>query len=75
MPWWYAYLDMYRDFLDNRDKYPLLKEPAIIEEGKKIRTMFLANFAKSSPKILSDIPNLNTPERGVLLGELMFLDG
>jgi len=75
MPWWYAYLDMYRDFLDNRDTYPLLKEPAIIEEGKKIRTMFLTNFAKSSPKILSDIPNLNTPERGVQLGELMFLDG
>ncbi len=72
--WWFAYLDLYRDFLDNRDAYPVLKDPAVIAEGKQIRTMFLTNFAKSSPKILADIPHLNTPERGVRLGELMFLD-
>jgi len=75
LAWWFAYGDLYKSFLDNRGSYPLLKDPAIIEEGKKIRAAFLGNFAKASPKILADIPNLNTPERGIRLGELMFLDG
>ena len=39
------------------------------------RALFLCNFAKAAPRILGDIPNLNTPERGVRLGELLFLDG
>ena len=73
--WWFAYIDLYRDFLENHSDYPILKEPAIIEEGKKTRALFLGNFAKAAPRILGDIPNLNTPERGVRLGELLFLDG
>ena len=73
--WWFGYLDLYRNFLENRDDYPILREPAIIEEGKKTRAMFLGNFAKASSRILGDIPNLDTPDRGVRLGELMFLDG
>ena len=73
--WWFAYIDLYRDFLENHSDYPILKESAIIEEGKKTRALFLSNFAKAAPRILGDIPNLNTPERGVRLGELLFLDG
>ena len=73
--WWLGYSEMYRDFLENHSDYPILKEPAIIEEGKKTRALFLGNFAKAAPRILGDIPNLNTPERGVRLGELLFLDG
>jgi len=73
LPWWFEYVELFRSFLDNRDRYPLLKEPAIIEEGKKTRTAFLTNFANASPRILSDIPHLNTPELGKRLGELMFL--
>jgi hypothetical protein len=75
LAWWFAYIDLYKSFLDNHSSCPLLKVPEIIEEGKKIRTAFLGNFAKASPNILADIPNLNTPERGMRLGELMFLDG
>ena len=75
LAWWFAYIDLYRGFLDNRDRCPLLKDPVIIEEGKKVRAAFLGNFDKASPNILADIPNLNTPERGVRLGELIFLDG
>lgn len=73
--WWFGYLDLFRNFLENRDEYLILRESAVIEEAKKTRAMFLGNFAKAAPRILGDIPNLDTPEKGVRLGELMFLDG
>lgn len=72
LPWWFEYVDLYQSFLDKRDSYPLLKEPAIIEEGKKIREMFLSNFRKAAPKILGDIPNLYTEERGKRFAEFLF---
>jgi hypothetical protein len=71
-PWFFEYIELYKGFLDNRDTFSLLKEPAIIEEGKKIREMFLANFRSATPKILADIPNINTPERGEELGKHLF---
>jgi len=71
-PWWFEYVTLYKYFLDNRESYPLLKDPAIIEEGRKIREMFLANFRMSTPKILADIPHLNSDEGGRRLGEIIF---
>ena len=71
-PWFFEYVHLYKDFLDKRDTFPLLRDPAIIEEGKKIREMFLANFRNATPKILADIPNINTPERGEELGKHLF---
>ena len=72
LPWWFEYVELYKNFLDNRDSYPILKDPAIIEEGIKTRELFLSNFRGASPKILADIPNLNTEERGKKLGEILF---
>jgi len=72
LPWWFEYVEMYKNFLDKRDSYPLLKEPAIIEEGKKIRELFLGNFRKAAPGILADIPNLYTEERGKKFAEFLF---
>jgi hypothetical protein len=72
LPWWFEYVELYKSFLDKRDRYPLLKEPAIIEEGKKIREMFLSNFRKAAPGILADIPNLYTEERGKKFAEFLF---
>jgi hypothetical protein len=72
LPWWFAYVELYKNFLDNRDRYPILKEPGIIEEGKKIRDMFLTNFRNATPRIMADIPNLNTEERGKKMGEFLF---
>jgi hypothetical protein len=72
MAWWFEYVELYKSFLDNRDSYPILKDPAIIEEGIQTREMFLSNFRKATPKILADIPNLNTEERGKKLGEILF---
>ena len=37
IPWWFDYIDLYKDFLENRENYALLKEPAVIEEGKEIK--------------------------------------
>ena len=71
-PWLFEYVELYKEFLDDRDNLPLLKDPAIIEEGKQTRDMFLANFRSATPKILADIPNINTPERGEELGKHLF---
>ena len=71
-PWFFEYIELYKDFLDDRDSLPLLKDPAIIEEGKQTREMFLANFRNATPKILADIPNINTAERGEELGKHLF---
>ena len=72
LPWWFEYVELYKSFLDKRDSYPVLKEPAIIEESKKIREMFLSNFRKAAPGILADIPNLYTEERGKKFAEFLF---
>ncbi len=71
-PWWFEYVQLYKNFLDDRDSFPILNDPAIIEEGKKTREMFLSNFRSATPKILGDIPNINTPERGEELGKYLF---
>ena len=71
-PWWFEYIELYKSFLDDRENLPVLKDPAIIEEGKKTKNMFLANFRSATPKILADIPNINSPERGEELGKYLF---
>jgi len=71
-PWWFEYVQLYKNFLDDRDNFPILNDPAIIEEGKKTREMFLSNFRSATPKILGDIPNINTPKRGEELGKYLF---
>jgi hypothetical protein len=72
IPWWFDYVDLYKDFLENRDQYPVLKEPSIIEEGKNIKEVFLARYRKETPRILSDIPHLHSEENGLKLGTLLF---
>lgn len=72
IPWWFDYVDLYKDFLENRDQYPLLQEPSIIEEGKNIKEVFLARYRQETPRILSDIPHLYSEENGVKLGTLLF---
>lgn len=72
IPWWYEYVDLYKSFLENRDQYPILKEPEILKEAKKIKEIFLAKYSKETPRILSDIPHLHTEEKGKQLGELLF---
>jgi len=72
IPWFFEYIDLYKGFLENWEKLSILKEPLIIEEGKKIKTMFLSSFRKASPRILSDIPHLYSEENGRKLGELVF---
>jgi hypothetical protein len=34
--------------------------------------MFLTNFRNATPRIMADIPNLNTEERGKKMGEFLF---
>lgn len=72
IPWWFDYVDLYRDFLGNRDRYSVLKEPSIIEEGKNIKEVFLARYRQETPRILSDIPHLYSEENGARLGTLLF---
>ena len=70
--WWFDYIDLYKDFLENREKFSVLKEPAVIEEGKEIKEVFLSRYRKETPRILSDIPHLHSEEKGKKLGELLF---
>ena len=72
IPWWFEYVDLYKDLLEKHETFSILKEQSVIEEGKKIKEMFLARFKKSTPRILSDIPNLYSEEKGKELGELLF---
>jgi hypothetical protein len=50
----------------------ILKDPAVIEEGKQIKEVFLTNFRKETPRILKDIPNLYSEEKGRELGKHLF---
>jgi len=70
--WWFEYVDLYKSFLENLGKYPILKEPSIIEEGKKIKEMFLLRYRNETPRILSDIPHLYSEEHGRRLGDFLF---
>jgi hypothetical protein len=63
---------LYKDFLEDREKYSVLKEPTVIEEGKEIKEVFLSRYRKETPRILSDIPHLHSEEKGKKLGELLF---
>ena len=72
IPWWFEYVDLYKGFLENTEKFSVLKEPPIIEEGKKIKEMFLSSYRQATPRILSDIPHLYSEENGKKLGELLF---
>lgn len=70
--WWFEYVSLYKHFLDNRRNYPILMEPEVISEGMTIRNRFLTNFRMATPKILADIPHLNSEEGGKRLGEMIF---
>lgn len=72
IPWWFEYVDLYKDFLENYERFSVLKEPSIIEEGKEIKDVFLSKYRKETPRILSDIPHLCNEEAGRRLGELLF---
>jgi hypothetical protein len=72
LPWWFEYIDLYKDFLENRETFSILKEPSIIEEAKKIKEVFLTKYSKETPRILSDIPHLYNEAKGRELGELLF---
>jgi hypothetical protein len=72
LPWWFEYIDLYKDFLEKRETFSILKEPSIIEEAKKIKEVFLTKYSKETPRILSDIPHLYNEAKGRELGELLF---
>ncbi len=72
LQWFIDYADLYLSFINNREEYAVLKDPAIIDEGKHQKTLFCQMFKKMSPHILSDLPRLSSEEMGKKLGELLF---
>ena len=68
----FAYADLYVTFLNQREDFALLKDRAILEEGREKRSAFCQMFAKMTPRILSDIPNLYSDELAKKLGEMLF---
>lgn len=68
----FEYADLYLAFLNQRDDYPLLKDPAILEEGRQKRATFCQMFAQMTPRILSDIPHLYSDELAKKLGAMLF---
>ncbi|RMF93142.1 MAG: hypothetical protein D6734_10800 [Candidatus Schekmanbacteria bacterium] len=72
IPWLLDYVDLYKGFLDNFKNIPILKDESVIEEGRKTGEMFASMFAKATPGILNDVPNLADEETGKKLGDLLF---
>jgi hypothetical protein len=72
LKWFLDYADLYLSFVNNLEKYAILKDPAIIEEGKQQKNTFCQMFKKMSPRILSDLPGLSSEELGMKLGDLLF---
>ena len=72
LPWWFAYAELYRTFIDGRDSSAILQDDSVIAEGREIKKVFLTNFRKETPRILLDIPNLYSKEKGEQLGEHLF---
>ena len=72
MKCFFDYADLYLTFLNQREDCALLKDPAIVEEGKQKRSAFCQMFTKMTPNILSDIPNLYSDELAKKLGETLF---
>lgn len=72
MECFFDYADLYLNFLNMREECALLKDPAIVEEGKQKRSAFCQMFAKMTPNILSDIPNLYSDELAKKLAETLF---
>jgi hypothetical protein len=68
----FDYADLYLTFLNQREAYALLKDPVILEEGRQKRSAFCQMFAKMTPRILSDIPNLYSDELAKKLSEMLF---
>lgn len=72
MKCFFDYADLYLTFLNQRKDCALLQDPAIVEEAKKKRSAFCQMFAKMTPNILSDIPNLYSDELAKKLSETLF---
>ena len=72
MKCFFDYADLYLHFLNQQEDCGLLKDPAIVEEGKQKRSAFCQMFTKMTPSILSDIPNLYSDELAKKLGEMLF---
>lgn len=72
MQCFHQYADLYRDFVDGRNDLALLKDPSLLEESRLRRASFCQLFSKMTPRILSDIPHLYSPELGGKLGEILF---
>jgi hypothetical protein len=72
MKCFFDYADLYLTFLNQREAYALLKDPVILEEGRQKRSAFCQMFAKMTPRILSDIPNLYSDELAKKLSEMLF---
>ena len=72
LEWILEYADLYLQFLNQRETYPILKDPSVIDEGRKIKSAFLQVFKKSTPQILTDVPNLSSDEIGRKAGETIF---
>jgi len=70
--WFSDYIELYLGFVRNRDAYTVLQDPAIISEGKSRKEGFCRMFAKMTPAILSDLPNLYSDELAGRLGGLLF---
>lgn len=72
LPWWFAYAELYRGFIEGRESAPILRDASVVAEGQEIKKVFLTNFRKETPRILLDIPNLYSKEKGEQLGEHLF---
>ena len=72
MQCFFDYADLYVTFLNQWQNCELLQDPVIVEEAKKKRAAFCQMFAKMTPNILSDIPNLYSDALAKKLSKTLF---
>jgi hypothetical protein len=72
LEWLLGYIDLYFTFVNKRDEYPVLKDPAVILEGAERKAEFCKMFSKMTPRILTDLPELYSDELAQKIGEVLF---
>ena len=61
--WLFEYVDLYIEFLNEREHYAVLRHPSIIDESKKRKSAFFCQMLKKTVQpAMSDVPNLYSDE-------------
>ena len=70
--WIDRYTDLFVGFISGSERFPMLQDPAIVQEAAERKKTFRMMFGKMVPKILADIPHFTTEELPGMLRDNLF---